>query len=629
MRSKTSCFNAALFKKNLTRFAPAWGLYILCLLLGTLLLYTNGGTGKAFHFANNYMDLAQIMTIVNLVYAPIVAMLLFGDLYNSRMCYALHAMPVKREQMMVTNVLSGLLFSLVPTAVMTAVAMPLMGDSCFVNAWQIPLYTFAAVNLEYICFFGISVFCVMCTGTRLSMGLVYGILNFGARIIWWLIDTVYTPMLYGVVTPTALAENLTPVVKMAESPLFLQDNFSDIFELFQGDWSRAVARFSLTDNWSYLFVWAAVGAAFLVISLVLYRKRSLECAGDAVAFPILEPVFGILFAIVTGCFAQFTVTGIIGYAHHATMTYVFLASGVVVGWFAGRMLIERSTRVFGGKNWLGLGALTAVLAASLLLTHLDVFGIVTWQPKPENIQSVRFGTWYNDNAAFTDEEDIRRILAIQEEALVEKLDQAGPYVIGKDGSWVYNIDSNAALIEKDQMQIQDCRYVFRAHIEFKLKSGKTVNRIYHLWADGPSGDTARELLSRWEVVNRRNNYGEDIDRLQMTLDELQEFYVDGMPGGYIRNPDRALVDGLLEAIQADCAENHMAQNYYLHNGYFESKAEDERGNKQKTSTIYISLSGERYGWNIEIYPDCTHTIRYLQEHDMLFYDLREENLHYN
>ena len=38
MQSKTSFFNFTAFKKDLTRFAPLWGLYALCLILGLLLL---------------------------------------------------------------------------------------------------------------------------------------------------------------------------------------------------------------------------------------------------------------------------------------------------------------------------------------------------------------------------------------------------------------------------------------------------------------------------------------------------------------------------------------------------------------------------------------------------------------
>ena len=40
MRSKTSCFNKTVFRKNLLRFAPVWGVYTLCLVVGILILYT-------------------------------------------------------------------------------------------------------------------------------------------------------------------------------------------------------------------------------------------------------------------------------------------------------------------------------------------------------------------------------------------------------------------------------------------------------------------------------------------------------------------------------------------------------------------------------------------------------------
>ena len=146
MRSKTSFFEPTLFRKNLTRFAPAWGLYTLCLVLGMLLLYSNGGIAKQYHFASNLMDLVQVLGGVNLVYGAVVAQLLFGDLYSSRMCYALHAMPVRRESLFYTNLASGFLFSLLPTLVMSLVSLPLLADSCFIDAWKLPLYVFAGAE---------------------------------------------------------------------------------------------------------------------------------------------------------------------------------------------------------------------------------------------------------------------------------------------------------------------------------------------------------------------------------------------------------------------------------------------------------------------------------------------------
>ena len=111
MKSKTSFFNKTVFKKNLTRFAPVMAVYTLCLILGMMMLYQiNEEMGRTFWFASRIAGNLQLMGLVNLLFAPLVAMLLFGDLYNSRMCNALHAMPMRRETLFLTNVVSGLLF---------------------------------------------------------------------------------------------------------------------------------------------------------------------------------------------------------------------------------------------------------------------------------------------------------------------------------------------------------------------------------------------------------------------------------------------------------------------------------------------------------------------------------------
>lgn len=621
MRSRTSCFNPTLLKKNVTRFAPVWGLYTLCLIMGTVLLYSNGGTGRAYHFAANVADLASIMGVINLFYAPVVAQLLFGDLYNSRMCYALHAMPVRREAFLVTNVVSGFLFSLVPTLVMAVVSVPLMAGSCFVNAWQIPLYVLAAGNLEFVCFFGMSVLCVMCTGNRLTMAMIYGLLNFGAVFTYWMIDTIYTPMLYGVITPSTLAENLTPIYAFNNHRFIETDTYGKIYEMCKGNWSKAVANFHITEEWHILFIWAAAGVAMLALALVLYRKRHLECAGDALAFKKTEPVFQVIVAVVSACFVEMFLDIFIGYNETGVVNYLFMWAGLAVGWFACRMLIERSTRVFRGRNFLGLLGLTAALAASLVATELDVLGIETWQPRLENIESIGFGN-YSDSVELTEEEDFARVLALQEEALEDRLQYDGPYVTGLDGSWVYNIDTNSALIGKSQWDITDCRFAFDAHITYRLKSGKVVTRKYTLWSDGPGADAAREYLSSWEGCLLREN-----DHLDQILRDVTRLAVDGMED--IKDPDPELVYGLIEAIKRDCEAHTMAPNAYLHTGYFERADEEWETGIRKDRSIGIYISDDEYGWWIDIFPDSANTVKYLQDNGLLAYEIVEQNLHYN
>ena len=123
MKSRTSSFNLTVFKKDITRFAPAWGAYLIFLLL---VLMNVSGESDAYWRLRNVPDAILAMAVVNLIYACVVAQLIFGDLYNSRLCNALHAMPVTREGWFVTHTASGLACSFLPNLVLTLIAFPVL-----------------------------------------------------------------------------------------------------------------------------------------------------------------------------------------------------------------------------------------------------------------------------------------------------------------------------------------------------------------------------------------------------------------------------------------------------------------------------------------------------------------------
>lgn len=299
MKSKTSFFNKTVFKKNLTRFAPVMAVYTLCLILGMMMLYQiNEEMGRTFWFASRIAGNLQLMGLVNLLFAPLVAMLLFGDLYNSRMCNALHAMPMRRETLFLTNVVSGLLFSMIPTAVMALLSVPLLNATIVENAWQIALLWYVGTNLQFITFFGAAIFSVFCTGNRFAMAVVYAVLNGGAFILYYIINTLYTPMLFGVVTPDRWVSLLTPVADMTNGAYVAVEDFHQLSLRFYGRESEMVAAFSVDQGkFTSLLIYAAVGIVFAIVGLLLYRKRNLECAGDAIAFPILQPLFQLVCAV--------------------------------------------------------------------------------------------------------------------------------------------------------------------------------------------------------------------------------------------------------------------------------------------------------------------------------------------
>lgn len=630
MKSKTSFFNKTVFKKNLTRFAPVMAVYTLCLILGMMMLYQiNEEMGRTFWFASRMGECIQVMGLVNLFFAPLCAMLLFGDLYNSRMCNALHAMPMRRETLFLTNVVSGLLFSMIPTAVMALLSVPLLNATIVENAWQIALLWYVGTNLQFITFFGAAIFSVFCTGNRFAMAVVYAVLNGGAFILYYIINTLYTPMLFGVVTPDRWVSLLTPVADMTNGAYVEVENFHQLSLRFYGRESEMVAAFSVDGGkFTSLLIYAAVGIVFAIVGLLLYRKRNLECAGDAIAFPILQPLFQLVCAVGIGTLAVMGVETFLAYRIGAgmSMLYLLLFCGGAAGWFGAKMLLKRTTRVFQLRSWIGLGLLTAMVAVSLVATRFDVLGIEDRIPDVEDVSSV---TLNFDGLELTDEEDIRRITTLHAMALEDRIESYGDYPLAyilhreekekhpvmPEGGFVYGeggYNADGPMLTTDYITIY-----------YKLKNGCTMTRNYNIWANLEEGEIVKEYASRWEQVWKRARYGyqddfnpENITSINIGDMTLHEYQI---------TPE--LVESLLAAVKADCDERTMTQRDAYHLGYF---WDYDKYNEEyyKTKSLTISLWGENdvyaTGAYLSVFADSAHTLEWMREHDCLTEEVVEE-----
>jgi len=622
MQSKRSCFNSTLVKKNLTRFAPLWVLYFLCLAGGMTLLYSDrsaaGQNTESFWFASRVCENIRFMGVVNLLYAPLAAMLLFGDLFQARMCNPLHALPLRRETMFFSNVLSGIFFSLIPTGVITLLILPVLFGSYVENAWQIGLLWFAGVNLEFLCFFGIAIFSVFCTGNRVAMAMVYTVLNGVGFGLFTLVNTLYTPMLYGVVTPDRLATHLTPIADLLSDSLLEVENY---FQVEGRAYTTGVrqAAFYLHAAYGKLFVWAGVGIVFGCLGLVLYRRRKLECAGDPIAVPSLRIVFQI--ACTVGGAVLVVVMGqlFLGFSNHsyAWEKYLLSACGLVVGWFAGKMLLARSVRVFGLKNWPGLAAVALVMALSLAATHFDVLGIASWVPEAEKVRSVTVDN-YRSTIELTEEADIRQVLHLQELALEEQIQQPGAYPIAyletlEPGTMVTYPSNTIALYDQES----EYRQANGLTLTYNMANGRTVTRRYVIWMDGEQAQILKPIMSRWEAVLSAARSGWKDTFL---WDNILSFEVQGEEVPKALNTHQEATS-LVQAIQADCAAGTMAQTIYFHDGYFRSQSDSD------LCTPYLNIflnSGNEWYWTaayFNIFPDCENTLNWLKERDLLTYDI--------
>lgn len=584
MKLKTSFFNITVLKKDFTRFAPIWGLYTVFQLLFVLLQWD--GEEAAAHFLNSAPDILQMMGMVNFVYAGLCAVMLFGDLFNPRMCNALHAMPLRREGWFATHLISGLLFCIGPNAIGTLVATLMLQQYSYgAFIW------FAVMLLQFLFFFSVGVFCVMCAGNRLGAIAMYLLANLLAVLVAWLIITFYQPVLYGIILDADRLAALSPVVSFTDSCYF---------ETEYGKPNGTVFKGFIPEDWWYLFAAAAAGIVLLALALLIYRKRKLESAGDFISAKPAEPVFLVLYTLCAGA-----VMYVISEVFSGGAQYLFMVIGFAIGFFTGRMLLERKVNVFRKKSLLPFCVLVFAFFGSIALTWLDPIGVTRYVPKTENVAQVQINPYESAyyrmqerSVTLTQEQDIKLISQIHQELVEDRTEKTGLSV--------------------------------PLYLRYKLKDGRTVERQYYLPEDSTYTEQLRPYYSSPEFVLGTTSTGEFLKNLcvlevypnlaecPMVSIGISENWIDPEANmkyyssefetvtytldgrSFAADP---LVMGLFEAIEKDCREGNMVQLWEYH------RDSANFGNISLTYQV-----GNRYtdSLGITVYDDCTHTVKYLK-----------------
>lgn len=558
MKLRTSFFNTRVLLKNLTRFAPLWVLYAVAQVLGLTTLNLE----EAGQVANDLTFLMGPVAIFHAGYALLVAACLFGDLFDSRMCNGLHAMPLRREGWLLTNLASGLVFALIPAVVGGVVAAVALEEyRWFAFYWQVTSL------LQFVFFFGVALFSAMCAGKRLGMIAIYGILNFLSLLIFWVMDTVFAPLLPGVVLSADWFELFCPVVSMGG------DNYLDFYyDNILGGFFRGF----IPQAWNYLYLCAGIGIVFMVLGWLLYRKRHLETAGDFISFRPMKAVFLVAYTIAMG--VLFCSVTELFFGIYADVS--FLAAGVLIGWFTGWMLLERTVKIFNKKVFFSFAAFALLFAGSLVATKLDPMGISTYLPPADEISKVCL---YTQNESY-------------DYALDE--DYMGWYITDPEEiAWVQDLHRQMMDIKGATDQL-----TFRVNVQYKLENGFRVTRQYDIPAESEAAQALRPFLSDVRSVFSSG----DLAQVRNTLDRVYIWLSEEEKSVEFYGP--AVCQELLAAIEADCLAGTMAQErcYHLH--------------QEDVGCIELSWtakwdggkgSGTRYE-DVFVYEDSVHTKAFLE-----------------
>ena len=574
MKLKTSFFNGTVLKKDITRFAPLWGLYTLFMLMTVFLIWAD--ENEAARFAANAPYITQAMGVVNFLYAGLCALLLFGDLFQSKMAGMLHAMPMRREGWFLTHFTAGMLMCIVPNTLGAVIACIILQQYCY-----LAFLWLAVMVLQFLFFFSVGAFSAQCAGNKLGTIGVYGLINLLAVLMGFLVITFYEPVLYGVVIDAEKLFRFSPVVNVCMSPYMhvTYDNMQGA-ALFEG---------IAAAGWPYLWVSVAVGLVFLGSAVVLYRRRQMESAGDLISFKPAGPVFLAIYTLCCGA-AFYFLAEMFG----SGAEYIFLVLGFAIGFFTGYMLLEKKVNVFGLKKWIGFGALTAAFFLTITIATLDPLGITRYVPEENQIAQVRLSlyesSYYIDNEyiSVTDSQDIMALTDVHKAVIKDRRRNSEDTVT----VWL-------------RYYLKDGRIVTRKYqVAVNSNEGKILKTFYTDFAGVTGAESVEQILKyaeSLEFFSHRQNVPNIIfdsgdNQGKYPYEQFITIAVEDMEN----SPE---VRGLLEAIKADCEAGNMAQLWNFH------RDEESVGSVQIVTGNYRMLPGR----SITVFESCTNTIAYLKQ----------------
>ena len=614
MKSKTSCYEPALGRMGLRRFAPAFALYAVA-----LFLLTTNLLGREQSTAWIYREITYFcctMAPINLAYAAVLAQLLLGDLYTTRLSFGLRAMPMTTGGWYGTQIILGILGSLIPNALNAGLMLLYLEEYKIVAFWWL-----LSSQLQFLCFYGIAVLCAVCAGNRIGMLILDTIVNFANLFVSWLISQLYVPLVYGLRASgrdSGMYSPLSPIYSMTSASIFNVELKSvpdlSVSEYTDGPvaayaTTEKVDKLYLTDQLWTLLIWAAVGIAAIWLGSRLLRKVKAESAGELLAFPRLEPV--ILLLVTLGVGTAFHIASDI---FASEMTYLLLAVGLVIGYFGCLMLLRRQVNVFTKKAFVPLLGIFAAVFLSLTLTGLDVMNVRDRIPEAGQVESVTLDSPQNMHFStpITEKSQIETVIGIHEAAL-------------REGNAVIEGQPLLRRIFADKQderlfEVQDLERCGQIILKYTMKDGSTLRREYFLKNTSSAAPAVRQILSRPETVfttgrtigktslldedGSFTTFLKDLKVVQFTCycgdDEFSSFHQFN-----ITQQDQQ--QSLLNALKADCEAGTMAQVWFLR----------PTDRADQISFYYEEITpnyGPRTtGFSLEISPESENTFRWLTE----------------
>ncbi|WP_075038032.1 DUF6449 domain-containing protein [Halobacillus dabanensis] len=514
MRSKTSSFNKEIIKQDFRNVGWISIVYFLGLFfIVPMQLFMEmskeepsipddrGLFGSIFAY--------ELQLFFLFIMPLLMAVFLFRYLHVKGASDFAHSFPMKRGKLYQHHIVSGVILLILPILlnylilIITAGAVDVQDYYTVTNLgyW---LWLFSTMTLLI---FMVGVFVGTLTGLSAVQGILTYILLFLPAGLYVLIAFHLSSYIKGYSGDVVLERSIqyfSPLVDLVEFQRYAPDPAEVPVEKLP------------------LIIYGLVAAAFYVLSLFLYKKRSLESAGRALAVTALNPVFKVG---VTFCFALFGgMYFTVSQNEYSWMIMGYFIGGTF-GYAAASMLLEKTWRVFNWrhlKGWFGYGAVTCALIAIIPFLWQNYESYV---PKSSEVEKVFVSNGYWQYQRMVDEEmEIPFITSVESiqstidlhEQLIEV---SNPLEDGRDSFFfVYRMEDGSEIYRQyrvDEQEVAEAKKAVYETEEYKKIEypvlGLDPDKVNRLHIGSYSGQGGKEFYDPELIAGFVEVLKEDIE----------------------------------------------------------------------------------------------------------------------
>lgn len=596
MNAKTSFFNKHIFFNTLKKTLPyCITISVICFLFSFYSIkdFISGRffwdiipdqltNSQVINFCTYQFATSEFCKFSMFVYSFIISVVVFSYLFNHKLCKTIHALPLTRTSMFVSNAIAGFVAIIIPYIVATitvGIYALCMGHSFF--------SAFIALGIDIgfsLIFYSIGILAVMLTGHILAIPIMFIFLNFGFFAIENLTIIVTHSMLFGFNEYSEMGHIIfTPIVYL----------FSYLTPDTSYNWN-SLNKLIISDKTLIVFaIYIVLALVLLVVSGIIYKFKKLENQGDPITIKKIQPFFHYCLTIISGFIltliisAVFEIVDDIYYFHFSdklVLFVIFLISSVICFYIL-KMFINKTIRVFKNINW-GLFVYGCISIIIFGIIAFDLLGFESNIPKTDKIATVKMSV--DDYSIYTDdEENINKILAIHDDIIDNKNE-------------IIDTWNN---FRNDSDDIGNYRHI---RIEYTKDNGSKLVRYYPIYQSlQKSPESINDLFdSAFELINSSEAI---ISTLQMTKD-LESINIDEVIPNLSNNTTSNNSEPPIEAApdsDSECRTWFVPEEY--NDNFQKALLDDARlGNLQ-----YAIDADEDYAYHITLYINDNNDYRHL------------------